>query len=84
MLLVLSACIAVRPLTEFTKVAAAASAQVGTDVGPPRFSLLTALRGLPTSDDVVERTTYYAAPDGTRLTLRLYAQSAKAMRPVSS
>jgi len=81
-LLVLSACIAVRPLTQFNKVAAAASAQVGTDADPPRFSLLTALRGLPTSDDVVERTTYYAAPDGSRLTLRLYAQSVKAVRPV--
>jgi acetyl esterase/lipase len=81
-LLVVSACIAVRPLTQFNKVAAAASAQVGNDAGPPRFSLLTALRGLPTSDDVVERTTYYAAPDGTRLTLRLYTKSERATRPV--
>ncbi len=81
-LLVASACIAVRPLTQFNRVAAAASAQVGTDEGPPRFSLLTALRGLPTSPDVVERTIPYAAPDGSRLTMRLYALSAKATRPV--
>ncbi|MEO8336263.1 MAG: alpha/beta hydrolase [bacterium] len=80
--LVLSACVAARPLTQFARVAAAASAQVGNDAGPPRFSLLTALRGLPTSSDVVERAINYAAPDGTRLTMRLYALSAKATRPV--
>jgi acetyl esterase/lipase len=81
-LLVASALIAVRPLTQFDRVAAAASAQVGNDAGPPRYSLLTALRGLPTSSDVVERTTHYAAPDGTQLTLRLYSLSARAVRPV--
>jgi acetyl esterase/lipase len=81
-LLVASACVAVMPLTQFNKVAAAASAQVGSDGGPPSFSLLTAVRGLPTRSDVVERTVYYAAPDGTRLTLRLYALSEKAVRPV--
>ena len=80
-LLVASACIAVRPLTQFNKVAAAASSQVGNDAGPTRFSLLTALRGLPTSDDIVERSIHYAAPDGTRLTLRLYALPTKEVRP---
>lgn len=81
-LLVLAACIAVRPLTQFNKVAAAASAQLGSEAGPTRYSLLTAFRGLPTSADVVERTIYHAAPDGTRLSLRLYAQGIPAMRPV--
>jgi acetyl esterase/lipase len=81
-LLVASACIAVRPLTQFTRVSAATSAQVGTDAGPTRYSLLTALRGLPSSPDVVERTIDYNAPDGTRLTMRLYALPARAARPV--
>lgn len=81
-LLVASACVAVRPLTEFNRVAAAASAQIGNDAGPARFSLLTALRGLPTSADVVERSTHYAAPDGTRLTMRLYALRDRVVRPV--
>ena len=80
-LLVASACVAVRPLTQFNKIAAAASAQLGNDTGPPRFSLLTALRGLPASGDVVERTIPYAAPDGTRLSLRLYALGTRAVRP---
>ncbi|MEO5814134.1 MAG: alpha/beta hydrolase [Gemmatimonadaceae bacterium] len=80
--LVVSACVAVVPLTQFNKVAAAASAQLGNDGGPTRFSLFTALRGLPRSSDVVERTMHYAAPDGTRLTLRLYALSERAVRPV--
>jgi acetyl esterase/lipase len=81
-LLVASGCIAVRPLTQFNRVAAAASAQIGNDAGPPRFSLLTALRGLPTSTDVVEHITQYAAPDGTRLTMRRYALSGRVVRPV--
>ena len=80
-LLIISACIAVRPLTQFTRVAAAASEQLGTEAGPPRFSLLTAVRGLPASDDVVQRTISYAAPDGQRLTLRLYSLRQSAIRP---
>jgi acetyl esterase/lipase len=81
-LLVLSACVAVRPLTQFGKIAATASAQLGTDDAPPRFSLLTAVRGLPTSSDVVERTIPYTASDGTPLSLRLYSPSSKSVRPV--
>jgi acetyl esterase/lipase len=81
-LLVASACVAVRPLTQFGKIAATASAQLGTDDVPPRFSLLTAVRGLPTSSDVVERTIPYRASDGTPLSLRLYSPRSKAVRPV--
>jgi acetyl esterase/lipase len=81
-LLVVSACVAVRPLTQFGTVAATASAQLGTDDAPPRFSLLTAVRGLPTSPDVVERTIPYSASDETHLSLRLYSPSNKAVRPV--
>ena len=80
-LLVVSACVAVRPLTQFTRVAATASAQLGTEATAPRFSLLMALRGLPTSDAVVERTMGYAAPDGGRLALRLYSLRPSALRP---
>ena len=80
-LLIVSACIAVRPLTQFTRVAAAASEQLGTLAGPPRFSLLTAVRGLPTSADVMERTISYAARDGKPLSLRLYSLTARALRP---
>ena len=80
-LLIVSACIAVRPLTQFTRVAASASEQLGTLDGPPRFSLLTALRGLPTSADVMERTISYAARDGKPLSLRLYSLTARALRP---
>ena len=80
-LLIVSACIAVRPLTQFTRVAAAASEQLGTVDGPPRFSLLTAVRGLPTNADVMERTISYAARDGKPLSLRLYTLTARALRP---
>jgi acetyl esterase/lipase len=80
-LLVVSACVAVLPLTQFNRVAAAAGAQLGNDTDPPRFSLITALRGLPTSADVAERTIPYAAPDGTRLSLRLYSLGSRTLRP---
>ncbi len=79
--LIVSACIAVRPLTQLTRVAAAASEQLGTPDGPPRFSLLTALRGLPASADVMERTISYAARNGKPLSLRLYSLTARALRP---
>jgi acetyl esterase/lipase len=79
--LVASALIAVRPLTQFTHVAATASAQLGTEDGAPRFSLLTAVRGLPVSSDVVVRTIAYAAPDAERLSIRLYSQGTRALRP---
>jgi acetyl esterase/lipase len=80
-LLVASALIAVRPLTQFTRIAATASAQLGTEEGAPRFSLLTAVRGLPESHDVVVRTIPYAAPDAQRLSLRIYSQGPAALRP---
>ena len=80
-LLVVAGVVAVRPLTQFTRVAATASAQLGTEAAAPRFSLVTAVRGLPASADVVERTIPYTASDGAPLTLRLYALSARAQRP---
>ncbi len=80
-MLVVSACVAVRPLTQFTRVAAAASAQMGTEASTPRFSLVTAVRGLPSSGDVTMREIPYAATDGERLTLRLYSLPQAAIRP---
>lgn len=80
-LLIMSAGVAVRPLTQFTRVAAAASEQLGTESGPPRFSLLAAVRGLPTRSDVAERIIPYAAPNGERLTLHLYSLAPLAIRP---
>ncbi|MEO7457092.1 MAG: alpha/beta hydrolase [Gemmatimonadaceae bacterium] len=80
-LLFLSACIAVWPLTTFPRVSSTVSAQLGTEGAPPRFSLMTALKGLPVSSDVVERTIAYAAADGAPLALRLYALPGKAARP---
>ncbi|CAN5395571.1 hypothetical protein BH09GEM1_BH09GEM1_27680 [soil metagenome] len=71
--LLVSACLAVRPLTQYTRVAAAASEQLGTGGPPPRFSLMAAVAGLPTSRDVTERIVPYAAPNGERLTMRLYS-----------
>ena len=71
--LLLSACVAVRPLTQYTEVATAANEQLGTGGPPPRFSLMAALAGLPTSPDVTLRSIAYAAPDGERLTMRLYS-----------
>lgn len=81
-LLVAAALVAVRPLTQFTQVAAAASAQLGTEDAPPRYSLMQALRGLPSGEDVVTRAITYAATDGAPLTLLLYALPAKEVRPV--
>jgi len=40
----IAALAAVRPLTQFTRIAASASAQLGSDDSPPRFSLLAAVR----------------------------------------
>ncbi len=81
-LLALAALAAVRPLTQYTRVAAAASEQLGTEDAPPRFSLLAAVRGLPTRDDVVERTIAYTADDGSPLEMRLYAQASTEVRPL--
>ena len=81
-LLVLAGLAAVRPLTQYTTVAAAAAEQMGTEAMPPRFSLVAAVRGLPTSADVVERTIAYAADDGTPLSMRLYAQGGAQQRPL--
>jgi acetyl esterase/lipase len=79
--LVVSACVAVRPLTQYTRVAAAASEQLGTPDLPPRFSLMAAFTGLPTSADVVERVVPYAAPNGQRLTMRLFSLPQRETRP---
>ncbi len=79
--LLFSACLAVRPLTQYTRVATAASEQLGTAGPPPRFSLMAALAGLPTSPDVMERTIGYAAPDGERLTMRLYSLPQHKLQP---
>ena len=79
--LILSACLAVRPLTQYTRIAAAASEQLGTADLPPRFSLMAAFTGLPTSADVTERIVPYAAPDGERLTMRLYSLPQREVRP---
>ena len=79
--LIVSACLAVWPLTQYTRVAAAASEQVGTTDAPPRFSLMAAFTGLPTSADVIERIIPYAAPNGERLTMRLYSLPQRETRP---
>ena len=79
--LLLSACLAVRPLTQYTRVATAASEQLGTADLPPRFSLVAAFTGLPTSAEVTERIIPYAAPNGERLTMRLYALPKGEVRP---
>lgn len=80
-LLIVAAVIAVRPLTQFTRVAAIASAQLGTEHAPPRYSLLTALRGLPSSSSVTERSIRYDAANGAPLTMKLYALRDDAVRP---
>ena len=80
-LLIGSACVAVRPLTQFTRASAAASAQMGTEVSQSRFSLVAVVSGLPTNPAVQERTIPYGAPDGERLTLRLYALAPGQPRP---
>ena len=80
-LLAASACVAVWPLTQFNRTVANASAQLGDEDARQTFSLLTALRGLPTNADVVERTIPYVATDGAPLSLRLYSLPAKAVRP---
>lgn len=79
--LLLGACVAVRPLSQYTRIATAASEQLGTAGPPPRFSLVAAVAGLPTSPDVTERIIPYAAPDGQRLTMRLYALPQHQVRP---
>jgi acetyl esterase/lipase len=80
-LMVLSALVAIRPLTQFTRVAASASTQIGNANGPATYSLKTALTGLPTSADVVERTVGYAAADMTLLHMRLYSLAPHMKRP---
>lgn len=80
-LLIASACVAVRPLTQFTRASATASAQLGTEVSQSRFSLVTVVSGLPTNSAVQERSIAYTAPDGGPLTLRLYALPPRQPRP---
>ena len=72
---------AVRPLTQFTRASATASAQLGTEVSQSRFSLLAVVSGLPTNPAVQERTIPYVAPDGERLSLRLYSLTPRQARP---
>lgn len=79
--LIASACVAVRPLTQFTRTSATASAQLGTEASQSRFSLVAVVSGLPTNPAVQERTIPYVAPDGERLTLRLYALAPRQSRP---
>lgn len=79
--LVGGAFVAVLPLTQFTRVAEAASAQLGTEASAPRFSLVTAVRGLPASGDVRERIVNYAAADGSPLTLRVFSLAERRARP---
>ena len=80
-LLIASACVAVRPLTQFTRASATASAQLGTEASQSRFSLVAVVGGLPTNPAVQERTIPYVAPNGERLTLRLYALAPRQPRP---
>lgn len=80
-LLIASACVAVRPLTQFTRASATASAQMGTEGSQSRFSLVAVVGGLPTNPAVQERAIPYVAPDGERLTLRLYALAPRKPRP---
>ena len=80
-MLVASSVLAVRPLTQFNRVARAASEQLNSTGGPTRYSLVAALRGLPASRDVAARTVRYAASDGTPLSMRLYSMGRKAARP---
>ena len=80
-LLIASACVAVRPLTQFTRASATASAQLGTEVSQSRFSLVAVVSGLPTNSAVQERSISYTAPDGQPLTLNLYALPPRQPRP---
>jgi acetyl esterase/lipase len=69
-MLFIAACIALWPYVAFTRVPNA-----------PRFSLATAVRGLPAPGGVVERILPYTAADGSPLELRLYSLPAKVQRP---
>ncbi len=80
--LVAAGIVAVIPLTRFMRVSAAASAQLGTEASAPQFSLLMALRGLPTNAAVTERVVHYAAADNSPLTMRLYALPTAAFKPL--
>ncbi|MEP6620134.1 MAG: alpha/beta hydrolase, partial [bacterium] len=78
--LIVAAIVAIRPLTQFTRVAAIASSQLGTEQAAPQFSILTVFRGLPASSDVDVRPIHYAATDGAPLTMRLFALGAHTIR----
>jgi acetyl esterase/lipase len=80
-LLLVAACIALWPYVAFTRAAASAGEQLGGQGSRPSFSLATAVRGLPVSSEVVERTIAYTAVDGAPLELRLYSLPARALRP---
>jgi acetyl esterase/lipase len=74
--------IAIRPMTQFRAVAESASAQLGSEESEPQFSMLTALRGLPTNPYVVTRVIPYAAADRTPLTMRLHALDNPDVKPL--
>jgi acetyl esterase/lipase len=72
-LLVCAAVYATAPLREFGHVASTASAQLGMEESEARYSLVTAIRGLPHRNDVEVRAVSYAAADGTPLHMQLYS-----------
>ena len=78
----IGAAIAVQPLAKFRAAAESASAQLGTEESVSQFSLITALRGLPTDPHVGVRIITYAAADGTPLSMRLYARPKPVLRPL--
>ena len=80
--LAIGAVIAVQPLAKFRAAAESASAQLGTEGSVPQFSLITALRGLPTNPHLGVRIITYAAADGTPLSMRLYARPKPVLRPL--
>ena len=80
--LIAGAGLAVIPLTEFTRAAADASAQLGTEEAQPQYSLLTSLRGLPAAVGVRERAVPYRAADGSPLVMRLFSMASATAQPV--
>ncbi len=79
--LFVGAVVAVWPYTQFPRVAASVSEQLGTEGAPPMFSMRTAVRGLPVSGNVVERRIPYTATDGSPLAMKLYSLRARMPRP---
>ena len=78
----IGAVIAVQPLAKFRDAAESASAQLGTEGSEPHFSLIAALRGLPSNPHVGVRVISYAAADGTPLSMRLYVLDKPVLKPL--